>query len=189
MEKALIREIKENILTNNPSFVKAYSTLRQSVSGKVIQWTNDEGEIIGLRDNLYNYFYIRYIEEPTLDTPTDRTTSCHEYELTTKLRLVAWVNHGNEAKLKEVLIYDLVTTDIFFNLDHYEKRRVTKVYPIQIDEIFADKERIFSEETGQPLIKLRKGVTLVAVDFTLRFNYKPYVYPDLCLDREICEVC
>lgn len=186
MEKAIIREIKENILNNNPNtFVRGYSILRQLQNGKVIEWTQD-GKVVGLKDNEYNYFYFRYRDEPTTDEPSDRTTSCNEYEVSVPLRLLAWVKHGNETKLKEVLIYDLTHTD--YVLNESEQKLITKIYPIQIEEIITNKERIFLEETLQEKITLAKNVTLLAIDFILRFNHKPYQHVE-CLDRSICEDC
>lgn len=187
MEKEIIQQIKDNILASNPStFVKGYSTLRQLNNGKIVQWVNDEGEVVGLTDNKYNYFYIRYRDEVTTDEPTDRTTSCHEYEVSAPLRLVAWVNNGNETRLKDVLIYDMSNTDYSGVSDAL----FTKIYPIRIEEIILNKERISIEETLKEAaeIKLKKNVTLIAIDFILRFNHKPFKHEE-CLDRDICVGC
>lgn len=189
MEKAIIREIKENILDNNPAtFVKGYSTLRQLKNGTVVQWVSDEGTPVGLTDNKYNYFYIRYKDEPKISEPDDRTTSCQEYQNEVDLRLLAWVNKGNEAKLEEVLLHDLA--NVTYGLSETEQRQVSKISPLRVTEIIKNRERIYAEETlkEDKAPQLIKGVTLLAIDFTLKFNHK-IIQHDGCLDRTICEQC
>lgn len=192
MVSVLTEEIKDNILAKNPAtFVKGYNLARIYQDGKVVIYTSGEGEYTGLKDTSFNYFYIRLKEETTTTEPADRTTSCLELELETSLRLVAWVNNANETKLQEVLVHDIITSDVYSGLSAANQRRVSKVYPITISEIIGDPERIFKEETLKENkdVKLKKNVRLLAIDFTLRFNYKPYTHPDECLDRNICEPC
>lgn len=191
MEKALAREIKDTILARNAlTFKNAFSILRQLQNGKVVEWLNDEGKPIGLTDSIGNYFYIRYLDEPDISEPTERTTSCEEKEYNVKLRLFAWVLNGDKTKLAEVLMHDLLTPD-FSGLDNTESRRYSKIYPIQIVSVITNEETIMKDETLLPddKIKRKKYATILAIDFNLRFNYKPYAHPDLCLDRNICVPC
>lgn len=186
----LIREIRNHVLSKNPNtFVKGFYDIRQEQSGKPVAYSDGEGEYQGLMDTKYNYFYIRFTDNETIDEPIERTTSCKERGVAVPLRLVAWVNNGDITKLSEVLLNDIITT--VFTLSTDEKKRYSKIYQTLVQEVIRDWERIYKEETLQPdeKVKRKKTVTLCAVDFTLRFNYKPPQDVPNCLDREICIPC
>lgn len=186
----LIREIRDYVLSKNPNtFVKGFYDVRQLQNGKPVSFSDGEGDYRGLADTNYNYFYIRFTDNETIDEPIERTTSCKERGVAVPLRLVAWVNNGDITKLSEVLLHDIITT--VFSLSFDEKKRYSKIYPTLVQEVIRDKERIFLEETLKPIenMKEKKNVTLCAVDFTLRFNYKPPQDVPNCLDREICIPC
>lgn len=190
MVTPLIREIRDNVLSKNPNtFAKGYYDSRQYQDGKIVTYDEGEGEYVGLMDTKYNYFYIRFLDSEIIDQPIERTTSCKEQGVAVPLRLVAWVNKGDLTKLSEVLLHDIITTR--FTLSTDEKKRYSKFYPIIAQEIILDGERIFKEETLKPndKVKAKKGVTLCAVDFTLRFNYKPPQDVPNCIDRDICVPC
>lgn len=55
-----------------------------------------------------------------------------------------------------------------------------------------DPEQIFKDETlgENEDVKLAKGVTLVAIDFGVQFNYKTKNESITdCLDRDVCVAC
>lgn len=186
----LIRSIRDYVLAQNPNtFVKGFYDVRQMASGKPVMFASGEGEYQGLMDTKFNYFYIRFTENETIEEPIERTTSCKEKGVAVPLRLVAWVNNGDITKLSEVLLHDIITT--VFSLSFDEKKRYSRIYPTLVQEVIMDKEQIFLEETLKEIEKMKdkKNVTWCAVDFTLRFNYKPPQDVPNCLDREICVPC
>lgn len=186
MQKRLMEIIRNWILANNPNtFNFAFPVdPGQGISGKIGFYDYN----MGLTDTKRNYFYIRYKDNVEVSVPDDRTTSCNEVMLSADLRLVAWVYNAVAVRLYEVLRHDILTTD-FSVLTTSERKQITRLYPIEITEEIINYERITQEETLQEKLKIAKGVVLHAIDFTLKYNYKPYAFPDLCLDREICSVC
>lgn len=191
MLQPALDHIKDNIKNLNPkTFQKAYAGARQYQDGKVVIYTNSEGESVGLADNKYNYFYIRYLDEIDIDiAPSDdRSTSCNEIQGTAPLRLVAWVKNASYQKLTEVLFNDIVSTD--FTTMSIANREILAGLKIQFNSLILDGERIYKDETGETNndnVQLEKGVTLIAIDFAIVFNYK--MKNESCIDRDICVGC
>lgn len=188
MQRTLAQIIIDSILAKNPkTFNYGFEALpgQSPTTGKVGFYDFP----MGLTDTKGNYFYIRYVRDADISEPEDRTTSCHEVLVSLDLRLVAWVRNAIPERLQEVLRHDLITTDFFSVLTPNERKQITKLYPIEITEEIINYERITQEETLQEKRKIAKEVVLFAIDFKLKWNYKPYAFPDLCLDRQICSVC
>lgn len=189
MIDALLSHIKTNILTLNPAtFIKGYSGARQYQDGKIVIYDNYEGEYVGLQDTKNNYFYIRYLNELELDAASDqRGTSCFELTGQAPVRLVAWVYKGVLGKLAEVLIQDIQSTD-FTTLSATDKERFSGI-KIFYSGLVTDPEQIYKDEVvaEDNQVKLAKGVTLLAVDFGITFNYK--AKKSDCIDRDICSGC
>lgn len=192
MLDSVLSHIKAGILDQNPTtFQKGYAGARQYQDGKVVIYDNSEGQYVGLKDNESNYFYIRYLGDIDIDiAPTDnRSTSCDEIEGTAGVRLVAWVKRGDFSKLLEVLLHDIMATD-FDGMDAADKEAFAGLPSLFFTRIVSDPEQIYKEETltdENNNVKVAKGVTLVAIDFGVRFNYK--VKANGCIDRNVCVEC
>lgn len=188
MVEPVITLIKNKLLTSNPNtFQKGYSLGRKYQDGRVVIYTQGEGEYVGLQDTKSNYFYIRYLDEIPLTEPIQRGQSCPEIQGDVPLRLVAWVKNANQGKLIEVLIQDVMGTD-FNTLSADDKKRFSDLR-ITYNQIVTDGEQIFKDETNgeNEDVKQVKNVTLVALDFTLIFNYR--IKSNTCVDRDICVGC
>lgn len=197
MLQSVLDHIKTNILTLNPkTFNKGYAGARQYQDGKIVVYDNSEGTYVGLKDTEYNYFYIRYLEDFEIDVAPDdsRSTSCNELQGVSNLRLVASVKNANFNKLVEVLLNDITSTD--FTTMTTANRETFSDINIFFSAIQPDPEQIYKDEV-QPQelenqseddqVRLTKGVTLVAIDFGIRFNYK--MKSNDCIDRDICVGC
>lgn len=191
MIDALLTHIKDNILTNNPNtIVKGYSGARQYQDGKIVIYDSYEGEYVGLQDTKNNYFYIRYLGDMELDAAESRTTSCQEMTGTAPLRLVAWVYNADAGKLSEVLLSDIMNVD-FTTLSQINKQRFSSIQ-LFFSGIIYDPEEIFKQETNleDEDVRLVKNVTLIAIDFGIKFNYKLKGNDiSTCLDRDFCTGC
>lgn len=191
MLQSALDHIKENILTSNPkTFSKGYAGARQYQDGKIVIYDNSEGEYVGLKDTDYNYFYIRYLDEIDIDIAPEgeRSSSCDELQGVATLRLVAWVNNGDLGKLTEALLHDIMATD-FETMSASAKERFSDL-KFLFNNIQFDPEQIYKDETGNTdneEVKLKKGVTLMAIDFGITFNYQ--LKSDACIDRDICMGC
>lgn len=191
MLQPVLDHIKENIRTLNPNTFQAwYAGARQKQDGKVVIVENSEDKYVGLKDTEFNYFYIRYRDEIDIDVaPSDnRSTSCFELEGNAPLRLVAWVKNASYQKLTEVLLNDITSTD--FNTMTTANRKIFSGFKFEFNSIILDGEKIYKEETGDPNndnVTLEKGVTLIAIDFGLIFNYK--MKNETCIDRDVCVGC
>lgn len=191
MLQSLLTHIKENLLTLNPNtFQKGYAGARQYQDGKIVVYENSEGSYVGLKDNENNYFYIRYLNSIDIDiAPADnRSTSCTELQGTAPIRLVAWVKNANLQKLIEVLLNDISSTD--FTTMSAADRETFSGIQLAWNQILTDPEQIFKEETDNDNnedVRGAKGVTLIAIDFSIVFNYK--MKKDDCIDRDICVGC
>lgn len=190
MLQSVLEVIKTNILTLNPNtFQKGYVGARQYQDGKVVIYDTGEGDYVGLKDTEYNYFYIRYLDNYELDAAdTQRGTSCFEITGTANLRLVASVNNGDFSKLVEVLINDIQSSD-FTTLSAANKKKFSDLQ-IFFTAVQPDPEQIYKDEVGTDEnedVMLKKNVTLAAIDFGIRFNYKSKTGD--CIDRDICVGC
>lgn len=194
MLQSVLTHIKANILSQNPkTFQSGYAGSRQYQDNKIVVYDPDadrnEGKYVGLTDNLGNYFYIRYLEEIDIDiAPVEnRSTSCDELQGEAPVRLVAWVKNGDFGKLAEVLIHDIIGTD-FSTMTSAAKERFSGLQ-LYFTTLHADPEQIFKDETGseEQDVRREKGVTLLALDFGIRFNYR--IKQDDCIDRDICVGC
>lgn len=189
MLQSVLEVIKTNILTLNPNtFQIGYVGARQYQDGKVVIYDTGEGEYVGLKDTEYNYFYIRYLGDYELDAAdSQRGTSCFEVTGVANLRLVAWVRNGDFSKLVEVLINDIQSSD-FSTMTQANKNRFSDLQ-LFFTGVQPDPEQIFKDEVGteENDVRLVKGVTLAAVDFGIRFNYKTKTGD--CIDRDICVGC
>lgn len=195
MLQPALEHLRDNLLTQNPNtFQKGYAGARQYQDGKIVIYdraisaANPEGTYVGLSDNFGNYFYIRYNGKINIDTAEKRSTSCTELTGTAPLRVVAWVRNGDLSKLMEVVLHDIMATD-FKTMSAAD--RETIIDPkLFFDSIELDPEQIFKDETGNEEnqdVQLIKGVTLLAIDFGIQFNYK--LKADACIDRDICVGC
>ena len=189
MLTSVLSHIKQNILTLNPNtFQKGYSGARQYQDGKIVIYDTGEGDYVGLKDTEYNYFYIRYLDEFPLDAAdSGRGTSCFELTGTPNFRLVAWVKNGNLGKLIEVLLNDIQSTD-FGTMTQAQRDRFSDLQ-IFFSSVQPDPEEVFKQEVEaeNEEVRLTKNVTLVAIDFGIRFNYK--IKSNDCIDRDICVGC
>lgn len=190
MLQSVLDHIKTNILTLNPkTFQKGYAGARQYQDGKIVIYDNGEGTYVGLKDNEFNYFYIRYLEDFQIDAAdTQRSTSCFELTGTPNLRLVAWVRNGDFNKLVTVLINDIQSTD-FTTMTQAQQDEFSDLQ-IFFTAIQPDFEQIYKDETGNDNASDVKGVknlALVAIDFGILFNYK--AKSNDCIDRDICVGC
>lgn len=191
MLQPVLTAIKENILTLNPkTFQKGYAGARQYQDGKIVIYENSEGTYVGLKDNEYNYFYIRYLGNIDIDIAQadNRSTSCNEIQGVALLRLVAWVRNGDFNKLVEVLLNDITSTDFSTmaaaDLDTFSGLQIL------FNQIQPDGEQIYKDETLETendRVQLAKDVTLVAIDFGIQFTYK--MKTNACIDRDICVGC
>lgn len=197
MLQSVLDHIKTNILTLNPkTFNKGYAGARQYQNGKIVIYDNSEGTYVGLKDNDANYFYIRYLDDFPIDVaPAEgRSTSCNELQGAPTFRLVAWVKNADFSKLVQVLLNDITSTD--FTTMTTANRETFSDIGIFFSAIQPDPEQIYKDEV-QPQetenqseddqVRGTKGVTLVAIDFGIRFNYK--MKTDACIDRDICVGC
>lgn len=191
MLQSLLTHIKANILTLNPkTFQSGYAGARQYQDGKIVTYDNSEGTYVGLKDNENNYFYIRYLNNIDIDiAPSDnRSTSCTELQGTAAVRLVAWVKNADFTKLVEVLLNDIASTD-FTTMTAAERETFSGIQ-LAWTQILTDPEQIWKEETGNDSeedVRGAKGLTLIAIDFSIVFNYK--MKKDDCIDRDICVGC
>lgn len=190
MLTSVLEAIKENILSLNPkTFQKGYAGARQYQDGKVVIYDNSEGTYVGLKDNENNYFYIRYLGTTDIDiAPVEnRSTSCDELEGNAPIRLVAWVKNADFGKLVEVLLNDISSTD-FSSMATTDRERFSDI-AITYSAIQPDPEQIYKDETlsENEQVQLAKGVTLVAIDFGIVFNYK--MKRNDCIDRDVCVGC
>lgn len=190
MVESLLTHIKDYLITKNPNtFQNGFAGGRLYADGKVIKYTDGEGEYIGLGDTFSNYFYIRFLDEISFDivSETERTVSCRELEALGNFRLVAWVAHGDLGKLTEVLLTDLMNVN-FDTLPDVNKLRFSNINMVTPFQVMSDFEQIYKDETSQDEnIRAVDNVTLVAIDFALQFNYRTLT--EDCLDRNICDSC
>lgn len=190
MVESLLTHIRDFLITKNPNtFQNGFAGGRLYADGKVIKYTDGEGDYEGLGDTFGNYFYIRFLDEISFDivSETERTVSCRELEALGNFRLVAWVEHGDLGKLTEVLLTDLMNVD-FNTLPDVDKDRFSNIKMVAPFQVVSDFEQIYKDETGQTEeIRAVDNVTLVVVDFGLQFNYRTLT--DACLDRAICDSC
>lgn len=190
MLQSVLDHIKENILTLNPNtFQKGYAGARQYQDGKIVIYDNGEGTYVGLKDNEFNYFYIRYVDETQIEQASNmRGTSCLELTATARMRLVAWVRNGDFNKLVTVLINDIQSTD-FRTMTQVARDEFSEI-KLDFYAIQPDFEQIYKDETGNDNANDVKGVknlALVAIDFGILFNYKAKAND--CIDRDICVGC
>lgn len=182
----LMIAIRDQFLSLNPqTFTKGFADARQVQSGRVIVNENgQEMEYAGLSDLNCNFFYVRYGDaaigfEPVTE---NRLTSCPNYAINGPVRIVEWVVNGDQTRMVEVTINDLLANINLGDISGFDR-----VEQIQIEQAVLSQEEIFKEETllDEERVRLQKGVTLIAVDFIIPFINKVETLTS-CLDRSMC---
>lgn len=189
MIDSLLEYIKDELLdANHTTFVKGFYGGRQYADGKIIFYTKGEGTYTGLQDTQNNHFYIRYLDDISFSDAKVRTSACTEQQGEAKLRLVAWVNNADVAKLTDVVLNDLGNIN-WNGLSVSVRKRFSRISPIKLNQIVFDHEKIYLEETKKEQPKGKKNVTLIAFDFTLTFNFTGFAELTDCIDRDVCNLC
>lgn len=163
----------------NPTYVSSFVGGRLVQDGKIIKYQNREGEYQGLSDTNGNYFYIRYdgLINANLAPDTHKMTSCLVTEFTVPVKLVSWVNDGNNDKIAMALLYDLNGIKPKINGYSYISSPVIRTVEM-------DREAIIKAETKSELVeRIPQGLSLVAIQFGI--TVMPSFRAD-CIDRDFC---
>ena len=181
MVSEILENLKQHINTNNPEvFQKSFSGALQLESGKVVI-TDFRSEMhkVGLSDDRGNFFYIRTQDETRYLEADDRVSACNNNAVEQDCRALFWVRRGNVSKMIDAFSYDIRSFSDSMNGASRIRTSLTSA-----DSNF---ETIYLEETQKEKPKKPRGVTMVVIDFVLKFE--SYGREADCLDRNYCESC
>jgi len=181
MVSEILDRLKQHINTNNPGvFQKSFSGALQLESGKVVI-TDFRSEMhkVGLSDDRGNFFYIRTEDEIRYLDADDRVSACNNYSVEQDCRALFWVKRGNVSKMIDAFSYDINSFK-----DDINGASMIKTSLSSADSNFGT---IYLEETQKDKPKKPRGVTMVVIDFVLKFQ--TYGREADCIDRNYCESC
>ena len=184
MTGQILQSIGQRINDANPNAFSCFFTgAKRLVDGRiVIESVRKDFQYVGPNDRNGNYFYIRYSDDAVnySEVPeSQRTTSCSNTRGSVQARFVAWIIEGDQERMHHAFINDLLTCT--GSIGPFQNVVTTP------DRVLLNWDQIYQDETEETDVRRKKGVTVIAIEFTTGFTYRKQ--DPICIERELCVPC